>query len=59
MARFILIDGTNIDAVMAALDSYAQDRFDDDAHVLSDDDGIGNLWDEIGHLYPCESEYSF
>jgi hypothetical protein len=32
-------------------------RFDDDAYVLSDDDGIAALFDEIGHLYPCENPF--
>jgi hypothetical protein len=42
--------------MMAAVDDVFA-RYDDDAHVLSDDDGIADLFDEIGHLYPCENPF--
>ena len=42
---------------LAALDDFFA-RFDDpDAYVLSDDDGIGALFDEIGSDYPCDNPY--
>jgi len=41
--------------IAATEDVFA--RFDDDAHVLFDDDGIGNLFDEIGADYPCENPF--
>jgi len=41
--------------IAATEDAFA--RFDDDAYVLSDDDGIGCLFEEIGNLYPCENPF--
>ena len=42
-----------IGPIAATEDVFA--RFDEDVYVLSDDDGIGELFDELGHLYPCEN----
>ena len=42
--------------MIAATDAVF-DRYDDDAHVLSDDDGIADLFDETGADYPCENPF--
>ena len=47
------------EAVWLAVNPIAE-AMDERASItaeVSDDDGIGALFDEIGHLYPCENPF--
>ena len=58
MARYgidALIDA--IDNMIDAIDAEREAVASMGEDGVSDDDGLGKLFDEIGHLYPCENPF--